>query len=42
MREYPVKITEKALADMEGILFRSKDVEKSGAGFQRVNDFCKK
>ena len=24
------------------ILFRSKDVEKSGTGFQRVNDFCKK
>ena len=23
------------------ILFRSKDVEKSGTGFQRVNDFCK-
>jgi ATP-dependent DNA helicase RecG len=22
-------------------LFRSKDVEKSGTGFQRVNDFCK-
>lgn len=24
------------------VLFRSKDVEKSGTGFQRVNDFCKK
>ena len=24
------------------ILFRSKDVEKSGTGFQRVNDSCKK
>lgn len=24
------------------ILFRSKDVEKSGTGFQRVNDFCRK
>ena len=24
------------------ILFRSKDVEKSGTGFQRVNDFCTK
>lgn len=24
------------------ILFRSKDVEKSGTGFQRVNDFCKR
>ena len=23
------------------ILFRSRDVEKSGTGFQRVNDFCK-
>ncbi len=23
------------------ILFRSKDVEKSGTGFQRVNEFCK-
>lgn len=23
------------------VLFRSKDVEKSGTGFQRVNDFCK-
>ena len=23
------------------ILFGSKDVEKSGTGFQRVNDFCK-
>ena len=23
------------------ILFRSKDVEKSGTGFQRVNDYCK-
>lgn len=22
-------------------MFRSKDVEKSGTGFQRVNDFCK-
>ena len=30
-------------ATMKGldILFRSKDVEKSGTGFQRVNDFCK-
>lgn len=24
------------------ILFRSKDAEKSGTGFQRVNDFCRK
>ncbi len=24
------------------VLFRSKDVEKSGTGFQRVNDFCKR
>ena len=23
------------------VLFRSKDVEKSGTGFQRVNDYCK-
>lgn len=23
------------------ILFRSRDVEKSGTGFQRVNDYCK-
>lgn len=24
------------------VLFRSKDVEKSGTGFQRVNEYCKK
>jgi ATP-dependent DNA helicase RecG len=24
------------------VLFRSKDVEKSGTGFQRVNDYCNK
>ena len=24
------------------VLFRSKDVEKSDTGFQRVNDFCKR
>ena len=35
---FPLDIRNKLIID---ILFRSKDVEKSGTGFQRVNDFCK-
>ena len=39
-RNLPSYKRNKLILDLD-ILFRSKDVEKSGTGFQRVNDFCK-